>query len=179
MKKRNVWKHAALNSAVIFIGLVFYTFLLNWMVIHIDWTWLQQAEAYSVFAAQGSMGIAATYNPAEVAIAYASPRFSMQIIALCTGISELLFFAFLVLLFMGPRWKTKAKGLAIFLPVIFVINLLRLLLIYPMALWLGVQGMWDVHWFIWKYGMFAALMALFTLWYWLWARKDLQETMKP
>ncbi len=171
-------RYAALNSAIIFIGLIFYIFLLNFIVIHADLSWLQGAEAYSVFSLQSGIGIEASFNSTEMTISYASPAFSMQVIALCTGIGELLFFTFLVLLFRGPKWATKAKGLAIFLPLIFVINLARLLLVYPLAAWLGVQAMWDVHWFIWKYGMFVVLMALFTIWYLVLARKDLQARLQ-
>jgi len=171
-------KYSLTNAAIIFVGLVFYTFLLNFIVIHADLTWLQAGEAWSVYAIQSSLGVNATYNSTEVSIAYAAPPFSMQVIALCTGISELLFFAFLVLLFRGPSRGTKLKGLAVFLPAIFIINMVRLLAIHPLAMWLGVQAMWDVHWFVWKYGMFMVLMALFTLWYWFFAKGELQKSMR-
>jgi len=170
---RNEWKHASLNMLIIFAGLVFYTFLFNFIVIHVDLTWLQRGEAYAVYALQNAAGINAAYNPTDITISYAAPAFGMEIIALCTGIGELLFFAFLVLLFQGPSWKTKGRGLALFLPIIFIINIIRLLAIYPLALWLGVDAMWGIHWFIWKYGMFIVLMALFTVWYWFLARKEL------
>jgi len=170
-------RYAALNMLIIFIGLVFYVFLLNFIVIHVDLTWLQGAEAYSVFALQTAAGINATFNSTEISIAYASPQFSMQVIALCTGISELLFFAFLVLLIRGVGIRTKLKGLAVFLPVIFVINIIRLLAIHPLASWFGVQAMWDVHWLIWKYGMFVVLMALFAIWYLAFAKKDIIKSM--
>jgi len=171
-------RYAALNMLIIFIGLVFYVFLLNFIVIHADLTWLQRAEAQAVFGLQTAAGINATFNSTEISIAYASPQFSMQVIALCTGISELLFFAFLVLLFRGISIRTKLKGLAIFLPIIFIINIVRLLAIYPLALWLGVQAMWDIHWLIWKYGMFVMLMALFAIWYLVLARRELQTRLQ-
>jgi len=177
MKFSSTLKYSAANAAIIFVGLVFYTLLLNVIVIHADLTWLQRGEAYSVFALQTAAGINATFNSTEISIAYASPQFSMQVIALCTGISELLFFAFLVLLIRDVRIRTKLKGLAVFLPIIFIINIVRLLLIYPIALQFGVQAMWDVHWFIWKYGMFVVLMALFAVWYLAFAKKDIIKSL--
>lgn len=171
-------KYALANTIIIFIGLVFYTFLINYIVIHVDLAWLQNAEALAVFSAQSWIGINASFNQTLTAISYANPAFEMQIIALCTGISELVFFTFLVLLFRGPSWRTKGKGLAIFLPVIFIINIIRLLMIYPLALWFGVQAMWDIHWFIWKYGMLAVLLALFSAWYLLFAEKEMRTSMK-
>ncbi len=174
----NAVRYAALNMLIIFIGLILYTFLLDFLVVRADFSWLQSGEAYTVFSIQKNLGIEASFNSTEVSISYTSPAFTMRIIALCTGISELLFFAFLVLLFRGPRWKTKLKGLAVFLPAIFLINIARLLLIYPLALWLGVDAMWGVHWLIWKYGMFLVLMGLFTVWYLLWAKEDLQAMLK-
>lgn len=174
----NTVRYVALNMLIIFIGLILYTFLLNFIVIHVDLSWLQNAEAYSVFSLQSSIGIDAAFNATENTITYAVPAFSMQIIALCTGISEMVFFAFLVLLLRGPKWKTKLRGLAVFLPAIFLINIARLLLIYPLALWLGVDAMWGVHWLVWKYGMFIILMALFAVWYLVLARKELQSRMQ-
>jgi len=167
-------RQCALNSIMVFAGLVLYLLLLDFIVIHIDLTWLQVWEASAVSWLQNSAGIENTLNLADISIAYASPAFSMQIIALCTGISELLFFAFLAMLMRGPKMGSRLKGLAIFLPAIFIINIIRLLMLHPLAAWLGVQAMWEVHWFIWKYGMFIVLMALFAAWFMAFARKGMQ-----
>jgi exosortase/archaeosortase family protein len=155
----------AINAVVVFAGLLVYLLLINFIVANADLSWLQRAEAYAVYSIQNASGIAASYNETTISVAYSSPAFSMDIIALCTGIAEMLFFAFLVLLVRGPRMRERLKGLALFLPLIFLINIGRLLLLHPMAAWLGVAAMWDVHWLVWKYGMFCVLMALFAVWY--------------
>ena len=168
-------KNYAINAVVIFVGLLFYLLLFNFIIASADLTWLQRAEAVAVSSVQNYIGINSTYNSSDISITYGDPQFSVMIIALCTGVGEILFFAFLVLLIRGPKPRTKLKGLVIFLPLIFIINFIRLLAVQPLAAWLGVGAMWDVNWLIWKYGMFAVLMALFAAWVLVFARKDLDR----
>lgn len=171
-------RHAIMNSAIIFAGLVVYVLLLELIIANADLAWLQNAEAYFVYSLQNLSGVGVSFNASASSLDYSGPAFSVYVIALCTGIAELLFFSFLVLLFRGPSWRTKARGLAICLPLIFAINLARLLAVYPLALWLGVQAMWELHWLVWKYGMFIVLMALFAAWYLLMARKEMLRVVQ-
>jgi exosortase/archaeosortase family protein len=167
------------NSIVILAGLTAYIFIWNWIAIHADLAWLQQFEVWFVYSVQRAFGVPVDMtSPITLQYYLPAPGFGVEIIALCTGVGEILFFAFLVLLFRGVGWRAKAKGLAVFLPVIFIENLLRLIFIYPLAVWFGVEAMWDTHWFMWKYGTFAVLMLLFSLWYMLIARKELKSVLR-
>jgi len=168
-----------INSIIIFAGLVAYIFIWNWIVIHVDLTALQQFEAGAVYTVQSLFGVPVEMtNPTILHYAAPAQGFDVEIIALCTGIGEILFFIFLVMLFRGVEWHAKLKGLGVFIPVIFIMNLLRLVLIYPLALWFGIEAMWGIHWFFWKYGTFIILMIFFSLWYLLIAKKDLQSRLQ-
>jgi len=181
MKHSNAkfWKFTAVNMIILLAGLSFYWLLWDWILANADLAPLQAGVAYIVYAIQAGLGWpVGMAGPTTLQYSMPEPGFPVEIVALCIGLGEMLFFAFLVLLFRGAGWKAKGYGLAIFLPLIFMINILRLVLIYPLALGFGVQAMWDIHWHIWKWGMFAVLMALFTIWYMFWTRKDLEKVMK-
>lgn len=167
------------NVIVLLIGLSFYWVVWSWMTAHIDFTGLQAATASLVHSIQAWFGW-----PVEIiaptVLRYSSPvpGFGVEIIALCIGLGEMLFFSFMVLLYVGPRWRTKAQGLAIFLPLIFIANLIRLIALYPMAEWIGIQAMWAIHWHVWKWGMFLVLMLFFAEWYLLFARRDIERRVQ-
>jgi exosortase/archaeosortase family protein len=167
------------NVVILLVGLTFYWVLWGWMTANLDMTALQSGTAGLVFSLQSWFGWPVEML-APTVLWYGSPApgFGMEIIALCLGIGELLFFSFLVLLYHGPKWRTKAQGLAIFLPIIFFANLIRLIAIYPLAEWIGIESMWAVHWHIWKWGMFAILMLFFAEWYLLFARNDIERFVR-
>jgi len=173
-RKRFV-KFTAINMIILLVGLSAYWIVWGLVLDYVDMTGLQAFITNIIYLIQSSLGW-----PVEMAAStmlyYGSPGigFNVEIIALCLGIGEMLFLAFLVLLFRGATWKAKAKGLAIFLPITFLANLARLLMIYPLAEWIGINAMWDVHWHIWKWGMFVILMIFFGIWYLLIARKDIE-----
>lgn len=178
-ERKRFLRFSLMNSVIIFAGLIVYIFLWNWIAIHVDLTPLQQFETGAVYTVQSSFGVPVEMS-GSTTLHYMSPErgFYVEIIPLCTGIGEILFFMFLILLFMGVDWRTKAKGLGIFVPIIFIMNLLRLIFIHPLALWVGIEAMWGIHWFFWKYGTFAILMLFFSAWYLLFARKSLQSTLR-
>ncbi len=179
IERKRFLRFSLINSVIILAGLIVYLFLWNWIAIHVDLTALQQFETATVYTLQSSFGVPVEMRD-SITLHYMSPApgFNVEIIALCTGIGEILFFIFLIMLFRGVSWQAKAKGLGIFIPIIFIMNLLRLILIYPLALWVGIEAMWGIHWFLWKYGTFIILMLFFSAWYLLLARKDLQSALR-
>lgn len=179
IKKERFLRFSLLNSVIILAGLIVYMFVWNWIAIHVDLTALQQFEAGAVYTVQSSFGVPVEMTD-PITLHYMLPAqgFYIEIIALCTGLGEMLFFIFLIMLFRGVDWRIKARGLGIFIPVIFITNLFRLILIYPLAWWVGIEAMWGIHWFIWKYGTFAILMLFFSAWYMLMAKKDLQSALR-
>ena len=172
------WKFTVVNMVILLAGLSVYWLVWGWAVGSLDFTDLQAATTSMIYAIQTWLGWPVEMQSATV-LHYSSPApgFGVEIITLCLGLGEMLFFAFLVLLFRGPNWRHKATGLAIFLPLIFIANTIRLLALYPLAEWLGIQAMWDVHWHIWKWGMFAVLMLFFAAWYMLTARRDIEKSI--
>ena len=177
-QKRMFIKFTFFNMLILFIGLSVYLLFWGWAVIKVDLNPVQQLVTSIVYYIQSLSGI-----PVEIengiTLLYSEPTLGVWIAPMCAGLGEMLFFAFLVVLFRGPKWKTKGIGLAIFLPIIFIINIARLLMLYPLAQWVGVEAMWDIHWHIWKWGMFVAIMLLFGVWYMLLARNDIESIFTP
>ena len=178
-KKKTIsfYKYAFVNMAVLFVGLLFYWFIWGWTVANIDLGFFQSVTTSLIYIIQSSIGWPVQLSlPNILYYSLPSPGFGVEIITLCIGFGEMLFFTFLIALFRGATIRSKIKGLIIFLPTIFAINLLRLLMLYPMAEWLGINGMWDLHWHIWKWGMFVLIMVLFVLWFQFIARFDRPKT---
>jgi len=169
----------ALNTVILFAGLSLYWVLWGWMATSADLVLLQSGIASIVFSIQNAFGVPITMTSGtSFFYALPEPGFGVEIIPLCIGLGEMLFFSFLLLFFRGVHWRCKVKGLAIFLPVVFAINIFRLLLLYPLAQAYGVEAMWDIHWHIWKWGMFAVIMALFTVWYMFIARNQIEHRIR-
>jgi len=111
---------------------------------------------------------------------YAPPSdqaFYVELIPECAGVVEILIFVIMLTVFRGVGREAKIKGALIFVPVIFVENIARLAVLYPMSVWLGVDAMWSVHSIIWQYGQFAILLLLFGIWYLTLASPGIREQL--
>jgi len=85
----------------------------------------------------------------------------------CTGMHELVFLASMILPFRSIPLKNRLRGLAVALPLMFVLNMGRLLMLYPLAVAIGNSGMWRWHWLIWKYGQLIIVLMIFLVWFYL------------
>ncbi|MDI6855765.1 MAG: exosortase/archaeosortase family protein [Candidatus Thermoplasmatota archaeon] len=105
----------------------------------------------------------------ELDISYCSHQFrngelSMSIQAPCAGIHEIVFISALITGFRGVPRKLKLKWIATLGAVLFIENLIRILVLYPIALRVGEDAMWYSHYIYWKYGHLAIILTLFVLW---------------
>lgn len=66
--------------------------------------------------------------------------------------------------------KPKARFLAMALPAVFIINILRIATTIAVALVYGLQYFDFVHTFLWREGLITAVVAIWGLW--LWREKD-------
>ena len=55
---------------------------------------------------------------------------------------------------------------------LFAENLIRLIMLYPIAIWMGEDSMWIAHYYFWKYGHLAIILTLFGLWFMFVVWKD-------
>jgi len=106
--------------------------------------------------------------------------FGLRIASVCTGFHEMVFLGVLVMGFRGPPVKIRAKWTAILLGVVFIENLFRIFILYPLALYKGRQYEEWFHYHWWHTGQYVFIMTLFVLWFFFVARKyiDPEEASK-
>ena len=94
----------------------------------------------------------------------------------CAGVHEMLFISTLVLLTDRVPWRLKMRTIAVMCGVVYVLNIVRLLLLYPLAF--GgceadprglhcVQDMWYFHKFVYEWGFMIVLLLMWLAWF-LW-----------
>jgi len=108
----------------------------------------------------------------------------------CAGMHEFVFFAALVLMSEGVDFRRRLRAVMWAAPVIFVLNMIRLVVLYPVALYscsdapgqpLCDMGMWEFHNFILTTGSMAAIVGAWMFWF-IWAggaKGTLKRTMDP
>ncbi|MEW6069495.1 MAG: exosortase/archaeosortase family protein [Candidatus Thermoplasmatota archaeon] len=129
---------------------------------------IQVLEVRIVYAVHKALGYPIEVKN-EINIYYYSEQFSdgklsMSIQTPCAGIHEIVFLSALITGFRGVARKLKLKWIAILGVVLFIENLVRLLVLYPIALWVGEDTMWYSHYIFWKYGHLVIILFLFVLW---------------
>lgn len=90
----------------------------------------------------------------------------------CTGFHETIFILLLVLGFRYISWKIKIKWALILGGIIFIENIFRIVLLYPLAVWKGADWEEKFHFYWWHYGQYMVVMGLFVLWFWFVARHE-------
>ena len=169
---------SAVNGSIVVISLALYLLFLDVVFPYIDFSLLLRGEALIVFGLQKLSGIPVTLDGTTFHYSMVSEKdFYIELIPECLGVAEILLFLIMLAIFRGVGRDAKIRGAVIFVPVIFIENILRLATLYPMAVWLGVDMMWSVHFVIWYYGQFAFLMLLFALWYLILGRSDLSASI--
>ena len=97
---------------------------------------------------------------------------SMEISTACVGMHEMVFLSALIIGFRGVSRKIKFKWLLILCSVLFIENLVRIIILYPLALQVGEDAMWYSHYIFWKYGHLVIILTMFVLWVYFIARKE-------
>lgn len=154
------------NGLIIIISLFLYLIFLNTIFYLIDFSILLHFEAALILGVQQMLGYPVTligttfyYTPGSVEF------LSIELIPECLGVVEMLLFVIMVMVFRGVKNEARIKGIVIFLPIIFIGNIMRLVTLYPLAVMMGVDDMWILHSFVWQYGQLAFLLILFGTWY--------------
>ena len=113
--------------------------------------------------------------------AFGHGELGMEISTACTGMYEIVFLSALIIGSRGAKIKTKIKWICIFAVFLFIENLVRLITLYPIALWIGEENMWIAHYYFWKYGHLAIILTLFGLWFMfvVWRKEILCKNRMP
>jgi exosortase/archaeosortase family protein len=170
--KRFSWL-VVVNGAIVVLALGLYVVFLNTLFPMLDLSILLRIEAAIVAGVQRLLGVPVAVS--DLTLRYTPPAgdaFNVELIPECAGVVEMLIFVIMLLVFRGVGWEAKMKGILIFLPVVFVENIARLAVLYPLAVWLGTSSMWSVHSLIWRYGQLLFLLGLFGIWYFRFAAME-------
>lgn len=93
----------------------------------------------------------------------------------CAGVHEMIFLSTLVAMTEGVPQKLKIRSILVMCSIIYILNILRLLVFYPIAVEdcialpndpACLQGMWNWHTFVWKYGFLLVIVSMWVAWFW-------------
>ena len=103
---------------------------------------------------------------------------NIQIISACTAVCEMGMIMAVILAFRGPRFKKRILWASIFTGIIFVENIIRLVMNYPLYRYLGEDGWIKYHNFWMEYGQLIVVMILLTIYVLIIANKEIQGIYK-
>ncbi|MDH3211725.1 MAG: exosortase H [Myxococcales bacterium] len=126
-----------------------YTFLVKWMILG---TARVEYEILRLFSSDVGL--------ADRVVTYAG--FPVKIIEECTGIYEVLIFAAAVLAF-PTGWKKKALGFALGAPLIYLLNVVRILLLIVVGRYHHASFEF-MHLYFWQATMIAMITSIWLLW---------------
>jgi len=93
----------------------------------------------------------------------------------CAGVHEMIFLSTLVAMTEGVPQKLKIRSIIVMCAIIYVLNIIRLVVFYPIAVEdcmalpndaACLQGMWDWHTAVWKWGFLLVLVTMWVVWFW-------------
>ena len=94
----------------------------------------------------------------------------------CAGVHEMIFLSTLIWMTDGVPQKLKLKSIFIGCSLVYLLNILRLVVFYPIALDSCLaspnqpeclQPMWEFHTMVYEYGFLIVLVLLWLIWFWM------------
>ncbi|MEL0101251.1 MAG: exosortase/archaeosortase family protein [Euryarchaeota archaeon] len=92
----------------------------------------------------------------------------------CAGVHEMIFISVLIMMSTGVPQRLRIKSAAIACGIVFILNIVRLLILYPMAvsgcaenpnLLNCEQPMHDFHAFVYQWGFLLVLVVMWLIWF--------------
>ncbi len=173
--KKESYKFGVANIVVFTLIICAYLVIINSFHEYSKLVFLQQVIAKTVYYIQKVLGIEVMLQ--DTLLTYPG-LFRIEITLLCTGINEILFFSLILLGFIGVSMKTKLKGYAIFFPVIIAENMVRIIVLQPLATIFGKNMALTFHDFSFKYGQAVFITALAIIWFYWFARTEFRKSVQ-
>lgn len=153
-------KHARMLNFIIRLNIfaipLYVILLLNLNVLEI-----QQALAGIVYALLNAAGMGPSINGLLISIPIKNGSWGAFINWDCTAWKSMLAFFALV---MATDFKNKLKGLALFIPLIFLVNILRIFFMFWFVRTFDVANFALVHAIVWSWGMIFVVLAFWLIW---------------
>ncbi len=136
-----------------------------YVLLVLDWQsgWLQTFTADITYNLLQATGIAAERTGNFIAIQLQNGTWGAFINWDCTGWKSFLALFALVMATDFPL-KKKAKGLAVLLPALFAVNILRIVFMFHFARGFDLAYFELVHATIWSWGLIAAILVFWVAW---------------
>ncbi len=92
----------------------------------------------------------------------------------CAGIHEMLFISTLIFMTDNVGWKLKMRSIAVMCGVVYVLNIARLVVLYPLAVsscannprgFSCAADMWQFHTFVYQWGFLFVLVLMWLAWF--------------
>ena len=92
----------------------------------------------------------------------------------CAGIHEMLFISTLIMMTDNVGWKLKMRSIAVMCGVVYVLNIARLVVLYPLAVsscandprgYSCAAEMWQFHTFVYQWGFLFVLVLMWLAWF--------------
>ena len=93
----------------------------------------------------------------------------------CAGVHEMIFLSTLVAMTEGVPQKVKIRSVLVMCSIVYVLNLVRLVMFYPIAVNDCVAnpnqaecliGMWNFHTAVYEWGFLVVLIGMWLVWFW-------------
>ena len=165
-RQRKLKRHRKQSNAVFVRFVVFFVVLLVFsnVILEGDWSWTTFRQDYGHWLARviGNM-----LDPFVGGVLVhddfvSGPGLSMRIVRHCDGLDAMSMLVAAILAFPAP-WRTRIVGTLASLPIMFAINVLRILILYI----IGSQSRWlfdIVHVYAFQVSIIAAAAAGFVVW---------------
>jgi archaeosortase B (VPXXXP-CTERM-specific) len=121
-------------------------------------TWLMAATAGITGGCLRLLGLAAGVSGRIVTL----PNFSIEVVGECTGLYEMLIFLAAVIAYPAG-WRKKVLGAGLGIPLLYVINIVRMVFITAVGNW--SPGTFEfMHLYFWQVAMILIIVAVWVLW---------------
>jgi exosortase/archaeosortase family protein len=137
-----------------------------WFLIYIDFSlpFVQTFLAHAVQKTLIALGTQASVEGFSITVASGLKFMIVEINMDCTGWKSL--YALTALTIATPFFnaKNKTKFLIIALPILFIINFLRIAMTIEIGVLFGLERMMVVHTLLWREGLIAIVIIMWYLW---------------
>jgi exosortase/archaeosortase family protein len=165
-RKKQKPKHKEINKKL--IGILWFLVKFNllaiplYLIIYMNLTLpaVQSFVANSVHTILSALGYMSELNGYMINF----PIVSVEITFDCTGWKSVYALFALVVATPSVLWKKKLKFLAVGLPAIFVINILRIVTTLAVVMSFGIEYLEVAHNILWQEGLILAVLGIWYFW---------------
>jgi len=132
--------------------------------LNIDLAFMKQAVTTETVFLLKILGFDAEHYGFRIAVNGSDETFYFMIGNDCTGWKSMLFFFALLFAFPKIRMKRRFYGVLVGFPVLWFVNLLRIILVVLVERNYGFSVAMMVHDYVWRYALVFTVLSLWTLW---------------